>query len=120
MIISTPNRIGRAISWAEARMTAGSPGRPCRRRSEFSIITTAPSAIIPKSMAPKLIRLALTPNSAMPMKPKSIDKGMTAATIKAARILPRKSMRTVTTKSPASSKLRRTVAIVMSITSLWS
>ena len=52
------------------------PGRPAavasasaRRRTKFSIITTAPSTIRPKSMAPSDIRFAETPNSRMPMKP---------------------------------------------------
>src|SRR5512139_3836844 len=56
----------------------------------------------PKSIAPRLIRLAEMPKMAMPMNPTSMDSGITAATISAARMLPRNSSRTTTTRRPAS------------------
>jgi len=36
-------------------------GASCRRRTKFSIMTTAPSTIRPKSIAPSDIRFAETP-----------------------------------------------------------
>ena len=62
---------------------SGSPVGSCsaRRRMKFSIMTTAPSTIRPKSIAPSDIRFADTPKSRMPMKPASIERGMTAATM---------------------------------------
>ena len=53
----------------------------------FSTITTAPSTIMPKSSAPRLIRLALTLLVNMPVKVNSIASGITIAVISAARIL---------------------------------
>ena len=46
-----------------------------------STIITAPSTIKPKSIAPRLIKLALTPNTFINPKAKSIDSGIADATI---------------------------------------
>ena len=128
-MIRTPNRIGRATSVAAdvnsaRRDSAGSaPGSgrySPRRRTKFSIITTAPSTIRPKSMAPSDIRFADTPKYRIPMKPTSIDIGMTAATSRAARASPRNTNSTMTTSSDPSSRFLRTVCAVRSITSVWS
>ena len=70
-----------------------------------SIITIEPSTTIPKSMAPKLIRLADTPKMRIRMKAKSIDRGITDATISPARTLPRKMMSTKNTITAPSIRL---------------
>ena len=60
---------------------------------QFSTMMTAPSTMMPKSSAPRLIRLPLTPRSTMPVMVKSIESGMTHAVMSAARMLPRKQNR---------------------------
>lgn len=74
-----------------------------------STITIEPSTTMPKSMAPRLIRLAETPNTRMRMKAKSIASGMTDATIRPARTLPRKTISTTKTMIAPSIRLRITV-----------
>ena len=74
-----------------------------------STIITAESTIIPKSMAPRLIRLPSMPKSFIMPKAKSMLSGMTLATTSPARALPRKSMSTKTTISPPSMRLRAMV-----------
>ena len=122
MMIATAKTMGRATSCAASRITCRRlrSGSCASRRTEFSIITTAPSTTIPKSMAPRLIRFAETPNTAMPMKPNSSEIGITAATIKAARTLPRNKAASAITSNPASIRLRVTVRMVPLITSDWS
>ena len=67
-----------------------------------STIITAPSTIKPKSIAPKLIRLALTPNTFIKPKANNIDKGMAEATINPARRFPRNKTNTnITIKAPS-------------------
>ncbi len=56
---------------------------------QFSMMITTSSMMIPKSMAPRLIRLALTLFSTMPVIVNSIDIGMTKAEMIAARMFPR-------------------------------
>ena len=55
------------------------------RATTASTMMTAPSTIIPKSMAPKLIRFPLTPNTLIMPKANSMAKGMTEATTSPAR-----------------------------------
>jgi hypothetical protein len=55
------------------------------RAPEFLIITTAPSTIIPKPIAPRLIRFPLTPNSRIPKK--LITIGTIEAVMMAARYI---------------------------------
>ena len=83
-------------------------------------MTTAPSTSSPKSIAPSDMRLADTPNRRMPMNPTSIDSGITAATISAARTSRRKKNSTTTTSRLPSTKFRVSVAVVRSMTSRWS
>ncbi len=71
-------------------------------------------------MAPSDIRFADTPNRRMPMKPLSMESGMTAATMSDARTSRRKKKSTATTSSEPSIRLRRTVAAVRSMTAVWS
>ena len=55
----------------------------------FSIITTEPSTIRPKSIAPRLIRLPDTPACNIPVNAKSIDSGIADATMRPPRRLPK-------------------------------
>ena len=59
-----------------------------------SRMTIEPSTTIPKSMAPRLRRLAETPKMRINIKPKSIANGITEATITPARMSPRKIINT--------------------------
>ena len=109
MMISSPNIVGLRTSTAASRMISSSacagrsPWAMCR--TQFSIITTELSTIMPKSMAPRLSRLAAMPKRSMPEKANSIDSGMASATISAARRLPRNRNSTATTSSPPSNRL---------------
>ena len=80
----------------------------------FSTITTAPSTIMPKSSAPRLIRLALTLLVNMPVKVNSIASGITIAVISAARMLPKNRNNTATTSSAPSKRFFFTVAMAFS------
>ena len=75
---------------------------------------TAPSMMMPKSMAPRLIRLALTLFSTMPVMVNSIDSGMTQAVTMAALKFPRSRNRMTMTSSAPSSRFFSTVAMVAS------
>src|SRR2546425_206164 len=59
----------------------------------FSTITTAPSMMRPKSIAPRLIRLPEMPKRIMPSMVNISESGIASATIKAARQLPSSSNR---------------------------
>ena len=132
-MMSTPKSTGRATSvaalvknrrrWLAGSATkSGSPVGSCsaRLRMKFSIMTTAPSTIRPKSIAPSDMRFADTPKSRMPRKPASMARGMTEATISDALTSRRKKKRTATTRSDPSSRFLVTVWEVRSMTSLWS
>ncbi len=80
----------------------------------FSTITTAPSTIMPKSSAPRLIRLALTLLVNIPVKVNNIARGITIAVINAARMLPRNRNNTATTSSAPSKRFFFTVAMAFS------
>ncbi|MNC15728.1 hypothetical protein D3C75_635530 [compost metagenome] len=80
----------------------------------FSTITTAPSTMMPKSSAPRLIRLALTLLLNMPVKVNNIDNGMTMAVISAARMLPRNRNNTAMTRMAPSTRFFFTVAMAFS------
>jgi hypothetical protein len=67
-----------------------------------STIITAPSTIKPKSIAPKLMRLALTPNTFIIPNANNMDKGIAEATIKPARKFPRNKTKTkITINAPS-------------------
>ena len=90
------------------------PAKPvCKRCTMASVIITAPSTIRPKSMAPKLIRLAEIPNTFIIEIANSIANGMTEATIRPARQLPSISTRIKTTIRPPSNRLVLTVPIAV-------
>ena len=93
-----------------ASLTAGCENSPlliCVTTA--STMMTAESTIIPKSMAPRLIRLPSMPNAFIIPKAKSMLSGMTLATTSPARQLPRKSTSTKMTISPPSTRFRAIV-----------
>ena len=53
----------------------------------FSVMMTAPSTMMPKSMAPSDRRFAGIPRRSMKMKAKRSDSGIVSATMNAARML---------------------------------
>jgi hypothetical protein len=71
-----------------------------------------PSTTMPKSMAPRLIRLPLRPSAFMPVKATSMAKGIAAATMSPPRKLPRSRKSTATTKSAPSARFFATVLMV--------
>ena len=87
---------------------------------QFSTITTAPSTMIPKSSAPRLIRFALTFALTMPVNVISIDSGITSAVISAARMLPRNRNRIAITRIAPSSRFFLTVATAFSTSTVRS
>ncbi len=74
-------------------------------RHTASTIITAESTIIPKSIAPRLIRFPLSPKSLIIPKANSMLNGMTLATTSPARQFPRKSTRMNITISPPATRL---------------
>ncbi|MNP02907.1 hypothetical protein D3C76_947730 [compost metagenome] len=70
--------------------------------------------MMPKSSAPRLMRLALTLLANMPVKVNSIASGMTIAVINAARMLPKKRKSTAITSIAPSIRLVLTVAMALS------
>ncbi|MNC59670.1 hypothetical protein D3C75_1094960 [compost metagenome] len=70
--------------------------------------------MMPKSRAPRLMRLALTLLANMPVKVNSIASGITMAVINAARMLPRNRKSTAITRIAPSIRLVLTVAIALS------
>lgn len=114
MMMVTPKTTGRATWCAAARTfsrvgTPGSPRRWWRTRRMFSTMTTAPSTMRPKSIAPRLIRLPDTPVQRIAENATSIDSGIAAATSSPARRLPISKSRITTTSRPPSSRLVATV-----------
>ncbi len=123
-IMNVPNRLGRITSRDPARMvskrswrSSTRPSRCCSvasRRRQFSTMMTAPSMMMPKSMAPRLIRLALTLFATMPVMVNSMDSGITHAVAIAALKLPRIKNRTTITRRAPSMRFLWTVATVAS------
>lgn len=116
--MTTENTTGRAVTAAACVMVArrlASPRRWAISCSTCSIITTAPLTMMPKSTAPRLIRLPDTPKEPMKMKAKSIEKGMAPDTMRPARSEPRVSTSVSVTSRAPSERLRFTVASVRSM-----
>ena len=80
-----------------------------------STMITAPSTINPKSMAPRLIRLAEIPNWFIIATANNIAKGITEATINPALQFPRNKIRIKITINPPSIRLVVTVPIAVEI-----
>ena len=118
-MIATAKAIGRATSAAAAATvrTRGSPAWPDLRRSVFSTSTTDPSTIMPKSIAPRLIRFAEMPRWCMPTRATSSDSGITEVTTRAARQSPSMTSSTAITSTAPSARLSRTVRMVRPVRS---
>ncbi len=86
----------------------------------LSTMITAPSTRIPKSIAPRLIRFAQTPNRFIMINEKSKASGMVEATNKPPRKLPKKTTRTKITISAPSERFSATVDVVLFISLLRS
>ena len=111
------NSVGLATATAESMMMWRMSACVCglRRRAlrmMFSASTTAPSTMMPKSMAPMEIRLAGMPSRCRPMKATSSDSGITVATISEPRRLRRNSHSTPTISVAPNSRLCCTVPSV--------
>src|SRR3989304_5238620 len=92
MMIPIPKTIGRATSRADSKIAWTNPSPSflsARCRVVFSTITTLPSTIIPKSMAPSVMRLAESRSQCIPRKENSMESGITTATMRAAREFPK-------------------------------
>ena len=85
------------------------------RRTQFSTMMMAPSTIRPKSMAPRLIRLAETLKYFIPIRAISMERGIALLTIRPARICSRKRKRIATTSRPPSSRFLVAVCRVRSM-----
>ena len=81
---------------------------------------TAPSTINPKSIAPKLIKLALTPNTFIKPRANNMDNGMADATISPALKFPKNKTKTKMTIRAPSIKFFSTVAMARSTRSVRS
>ena len=99
-----------SISVCESRLPAF---LTCRRCTIASTIITAPSTINPKSIAPKLIRLADIPNKFIIETANSIARGMTEATINPALQLPSRRTNIKMTIKPPSIRFFLTVPIAV-------
>ena len=86
----------------------------CKRWTMASTMITAPSTINPKSMAPRLIRLPLTPKIFIMVTAKSKARGITEATTRPARKLPIKSTKMNTTIKAPSRRFFSTVPMALS------
>ena len=115
-----PDDLARILREWSRDVPRGSSTRPSRccsaasARRQFSTMITAPSTMMPKSIAPRLIRLALTLFSTMPVMVNSIDSGMTQAVAIAAPEVAQRQEQTTTTRSAPSKRFFSTVAIVAS------
>ena len=85
-----------------------------------STIITAPSIMIPKSIAPRLIKLASTPKTYIKDKAKSKHKGITEATTSPERKLPKSNTTTKMTIRQPKIRFSLTVKVVFAISSLRS
>ena len=130
VMIAMPKTIGRATCFADfSIITCRSTllrGRPSScpfsdsRLMLDSVITTEPSTMIPKSIAPRLRRLAAIANSYIPMMAKSMARGITAATNSPARRLPKRTKRINTTRIAPAIKLCLTVRMTWAVSSVRS
>ena len=89
-------------------------------RTMFSIMTTAPSTIMPKSSAPSESRFAGMCRRSRQMEANSSENGMVSVTISAPRTLPRKTNRITDTRMMPSVRLCITVSVVRCTRSLRS
>ena len=81
-------------------------------RTQLSMMMTAPSMMIPKSSAPRLMRLPEMPNQRMATKVISRARGIVKAVINAARMLPTSRSRMTATRIAPVTRLCSTVSSV--------
>lgn len=91
-----------------------------RRCRMCSTITSEPSTIMPKSMAPSESRFAGIPARYMQTNANSGDKGIVGAVRNAAFALPRKNSKTSVTTTRPSASVKDTVRKVLSTSSVRS
>ena len=121
MMMSMEKNVGRPTSAAAFRTRSRTLLRSvewsCSEsfRKMFSITITAPSTMMPKSIAPRESRLAGMPRHVRPMNVASSDSGIISATMNAARRLPRNSSSTNVTSIAPSARFLKTVCSVVSI-----
>ena len=126
MTINMEKNVGRPTATVASRIASRRDDRsrrmacPDKRRNTFSTTMTAPSTMIPKSIAPSERRLAGIPRSVRPMNVASSERGMITATIAAARTLPRNKSSTAPTSMAPSSKFLNTVFRVVSMSQVRS
>ena len=115
MMIAVAKKIGRA-TWRAASRTSdsvsGSFGFASRRRRIASVITIAPSTMMPKSIAPSESRLTEIFVWNIKMNATTIANGMVMPTISALRGLPRKRMSTMSTSPMPENTVRPTLSMV--------
>ena len=93
---------------------------PCSRKTVPSTIITAPSTMIPKSIAPRLIRFAHTSNTFIRINANNRERGMVDATINPPLQLPSKKTKMKITINAPSIRLVLTVPVVLAINLLRS
>ncbi len=114
-MINSPNIVGLRTSIAASRMMSSRDLLPslCPSRiKQFSIMITELSTIRPKSIAPKLIKLAVTPVASIKLVANSIDSGIASAVMSPARKLPSITSSTRMTSPPPSIRFVTTVLSV--------
>ena len=120
MMINIEKNVGRPTSNAASSIVclidkASFAVRVESRRNTFSTTMTAPSTIIPKSIAPNESKFAGMPRIVSPMNVASSANGITSATINAGRMCPRNTKSTNRTSAAPSSRFVKTVFSVVSI-----
>ena len=126
MMMASENRMGRWTASPAARTdsvrSSLAPVAPLssRVRTIRSTITIVASTRIPKSSAPMLSRLRVTPEAYMQMKANRSESGMMMAVSSAARRLTRKKRSTATTITKPSIRTREIVWSVLSTSSVRS
>ena len=90
------------------------------RKTVLSTMMTAPSTIIPKSIAPKLIRFAQTSKAFININANNNDRGIVDATMRPPRQFPKSKTKTKITMRPPSNRFPITVPVVSAINSLRS
>ena len=126
MMISIENKVGRPTSLAASIITLRRSASfmpsffSASRCMMFSITITAPSTMMPKSIAPRLSRLAGTP---MIFRPKNVDSnasGMITTTARLARTFDKNRYSTSATSSAPSTRFLNTVVSVLPISQVRS
>ena len=126
MMMSIENKVGRPTSVVASMMTCRRSASDMSSRSllkrcmMFSITITAPSTMMPKSMAPKDNKLAGTPMILSPKNVANKDSGMMTTTAKLARRLDKNTYSTKATSKAPSIKLKNTVLSVLPMSQVRS